>query len=66
MLEEAQSGILLGRAIDAVLDGPSMQRLLGLVRRLGLEDDWKAALQLLVNQIRSNDIPLGQVPGFAQ
>lgn len=66
VLEEAQSGILLGRAIDAVLDGPSMQRLLGLVRRLGLEDDWKAALQLLVNQIRSNDIPLGQVPGFAQ
>lgn len=66
VLEEAQSGILLGRAIDAVLDGPSMQRLLGLARRLGLEDDWKDALQLLVNQIRSNDIPLGQVPGFAQ
>jgi len=66
VLEEAQSGILLGRAIDAVPDGPSMQRLLGLVRRLGLEDDWKAALQLLVNQIRSNDISLGQVPGFAQ
>lgn len=66
VLEEAQSGILLGRAIDAVLDGPSMQRLLGLVRRLGLEDDWKDALQLLVNQIRSNDIPLGQVPSFAQ
>jgi len=66
VLEEAQSGILLGRAIDAVLDGPSMQRLLGLVRRLGLEDDWKDALQLLVNQIRSNDIPLGRVPGFAQ
>lgn len=66
VLEEVQGGVLLSRAIDAVLDGQAMTELLSLVRRLGLEDDWKEALQSLVNQIRSNDIPLSMVPGFAQ
>lgn len=66
VLEEVQASILLGRAIDAVLDGPAMGELLSLVRRLGLEEDWKDALQSLVNQIRSNDIPLARVAGFAQ
>ena len=66
VLEEVQASILLGRAIDTVLDGPAMGELLSLVRRLGLEEDWKDALQSLVNQIRSNDIPLARVAGFAQ
>ena len=74
VLEEVQGGILLGRAIDAVLDGPGMSELLSLVRRLGLEpdakdkykDNWRDDLKSLVDQIRSNDIPLAQVPGFAQ
>lgn len=66
VLEEVQGGVLLSRAIDAVLDGPAMTELLNLVRRLGLEDGWKEALQSLVNQIRSNDIPLALIPGFAE
>lgn len=66
VLEEVQASILLSRAIDAVLDGPAMSELLALVRRLGLEEDWKESLQSLVNQIRSNDIPLARVAGFAQ
>ena len=74
VLEEVQSGILLGRAIDAVLDGPGISELLSLVRRLGLEpdsidkykDNWQKDLKALVDQIRSNDIPLTQVAGFAQ
>ncbi len=74
VLEEVQSGILLGRAIDAVLDGPGISELLSLVRRLGLEpdsidkykDDWRKDLKTLVDQIRSNDIPLTQVAGFAR
>lgn len=66
VLEETQGALLLSRAIDAVLDGPAMTDLLSLVRRLGLEEDWKEALQSLVNQIRSNDIPLAAVPGFAK
>lgn len=66
VLDEIQGGILLDRAIDAVLDTPKMSELLNLVRRLGLEDGWKAALQSLVNQIRSNDVPHEQLAGFAQ
>lgn len=74
VLEEVQAGILLGRAIDAVLDGSEMRQLLSLVRRLGLERDskdtyksnWRDDLKSLVDQIRSNDIPLTQVRGFAQ
>ena len=41
VLEEVQAGVLLDKAIDAVIDGPGMSELLALVRRLGLEDDWK-------------------------
>jgi ATP-dependent exoDNAse (exonuclease V) beta subunit len=66
VLEEVQSGILLGRSIDAVLNGSGMQKLLHLARRLGLDADWKQDLQSLVNQVRSNDIPLDEVPSFAQ
>ena len=74
VLEEVQGKILLGRAIDAALDGPGMRELLSLVRRLGLEpdtndkykDNWRDDLKTLVDQIRSNDIPLAKVPGFAQ
>ena len=74
VLEEIQGEILLGRAIDAVLDGPAMSELLRLVRRLGLEpdlkdkykDNWRDDLKSLVDQIRSNDIRLAQVSAFAQ
>lgn len=74
VLEEVQAGMLLGRAIDAVLDDSEMRQLLSLVRRLGLEPDsgdtyksnWRDDLKALVDQIRSNDIPLAQVRGFAQ
>lgn len=61
VLEEAQGEILLGRAIDAALDGTGMRELLGLVRRLGLEpdsidkykDNWRDDLKTLVDQIPS-------------
>ncbi|NUP87094.1 MAG: UvrD-helicase domain-containing protein [Burkholderiaceae bacterium] len=73
VLEEAQAALVLDRAIDAVLDGPQMDTLLALVERLGLKngrngdkEEWKEALQTLVNQIRSNDIPLDQLDGFAK
>jgi ATP-dependent exoDNAse (exonuclease V) beta subunit len=73
VLEEAQAALLLDRAIDAVLDGPQMDTLLALAERLGLrhgrngdQEEWKAALQNLVNQLRSNDIPLDQLDGLAK
>jgi ATP-dependent exoDNAse (exonuclease V) beta subunit len=66
VLEEVQAGVILGKAIDAVLDGPGMSELQSTARRLGLEEDWKQDLQSLVNQIRSNGIPFEKVGGFAQ
>ena len=66
VLEEGQAATLLDKAVDSVLDNTTLRELLGLVRRLGLEDSWKSALQTLVNQIRSNDIELSKVAGFAK
>lgn len=73
VLDEVQAGILLGRAIDTVLDGKTMSEFLRIVRRLGLEtdredeykDSWRDHLQTLVDQIRSNDIPLSRIKDFA-
>lgn len=65
VLEEVQAAVLLGKAIDAVHDGAALGELLSIARRLGLEEGWKEALQTLVNQIRSNDIPLATVTSFA-
>ncbi|CAE6723244.1 UvrD-helicase domain-containing protein [Candidatus Nitrotoga fabula] len=65
VLEEGQAGMLLGKAVDSVIEPEKLRELLSLARRLGLEDDWKSALQNLVNQIRSNDIRLSKVAGFA-
>lgn len=72
VLEETQAAVLLGKAIDAVMDGPAMGAFLGVVRRLGLDEKfngsperWKEDLQSLVNQIRSNDISADRVAGFA-
>lgn len=64
VLDEVQASVFLGKAIDAVLDGPAMIKLQSTARRLGLED-WKVSLQSLVDQIRANDIPLERVSGFA-
>ncbi len=74
VLEEAQAALLLDKAVDAVLSGPDMDALLELVARLGLElkqqkNDiplWREALKTLVDQVRSNDIPLDRLEGFAR
>lgn len=65
VLEEGQASTLLAKAVDSVLTADNLRELLALSRRLGLEDSWKSALQNLVNQIRTNDIPLGTVGSFA-
>ena len=73
VLDEVQAGILLGRAIVAVLDGKTMSEFLKVVRRLCLEPDpldeykesWRDQLQTLVDQIRSNDISLSRISDFA-
>ena len=73
VLEEVQAKVMLGKAIDAVFDGPSMGAFLTIVRRLGLapdsswgnSDDWRDHLKALVDQIRANDIPTPRIAGFA-
>ena len=73
VLEKEQSGRWLDKAADAVLAGPEMDDLLRLVTRLGLDikpqtgdkSAWKAALNDLVDQIRSNDIALDRLEGLA-
>ena len=65
VVEEIQAGLLLGKAIDAVMDGAAMASFLPLVHRLGLADDWKAELQALVNLIRANDIAPDRLASFA-
>jgi len=65
VLEEGQAAALLAKAVDSVLTSENLRELLALSRRLGLEDAWKSALQNLVNQIRTNDIPLSKVGSFA-
>lgn len=66
VLEEVQAGVILGKAIDAVLDGPGMRGLQNTARSLGLDEEWKDALQSLVDQVRANDIPFSEIGGFAQ
>lgn len=65
VLEEVQGSVLLGKAIDAVLDGPAMSAFLAVVRRLGLGDAWQDELKSLVNQLRANDIEQSRIAGFA-
>ena len=65
VLDEAPASALLERAIDAVLAGPAMGAFLAVVRRLGLMDSWKTELKTLVDLVRANDIPVGQLAAFA-
>lgn len=55
VLEEAQAGALVREAIDAVSDGATIQKLVELAWRLGIES-WQDALKLLIDQARANDI----------
>lgn len=66
VLEEVQAGVILGKAIDAVLDGAGMRELQNTARCLGLEEEWKGALQSLVDQVRANDIPICELGEFAR
>ena len=65
VLEETQASLMLGKAIDMVLNGTTMSELIKLVNRLSLNEEWKNELKRLVDQIRFNDIPMGLVAGFA-
>lgn len=55
VLEEAQAGALVREALDAVSDSETLQRIVALARRLGI-DDWDEKLKSLIDQARANDI----------
>ncbi len=56
VLEEAQSGALVREAIDAVSDSATVQGIVELTRRLGIES-WEDALKTIIDPSRANDIP---------
>ena len=64
VLEEAQEKVLLSQAIETVMDGEQMARLLAIVRRMGIED-WKGDLKKLMSQTRANDIAIESLAGMA-
>src|SRR3972149_1247831 len=63
VLEEAQSGALVREAIDAVSESATVQDLVELARRLGIES-WEDGLKSLIDQARANDIPPGRLATF--
>ena len=63
VLEEAQSGALVREAIDAVSDSATVQDIVELAWRLGIES-WEDALKSLIDQARANDIPPARLATF--
>lgn len=55
VLEEAQASALVREALDAVSDTETLQKIVALARRLGI-DDWDEKLKSLIDQARANDI----------
>ena len=65
VLEENQEALLISQSIDDVMDGEEISKLLGIVRRMSI-DDWRKELKDLINLARSNDIRPSQLQGFAR
>lgn len=65
VLEEAQSGVLVREAIDAVSDSATVQELVELARRLGVES-WEDALKSLIDQARANDVAHARLAAFGE
>lgn len=65
VLEDAQSGVLVREAIDAVSDSATVQDIVELARRLGIES-WEDALKSLTDQARANDIAPARLATFGE
>ncbi len=55
VLEEEQAGALVREAIDSVSDLATVQDIVELARRLGIES-WQDALKAIIDQARANDV----------
>jgi len=65
VLEGTQAGALVREAVDAVSDTATVQRLVELARRLGIES-WEDALKSLIDQARANDIAPARLATFGE
>ena len=65
VLDEAQAGALVREAIDAVSDSATVQDIVELARRLGIES-WEDALKKLIDQARANDISHTRLSTFGE
>jgi len=63
VLEEAQAGALVREAIDMVSDPATVQELVELGRRFGVES-WEGELKSLIDQARANDIAPARLAAF--
>lgn len=63
VLDEAQAAALVREAIDGVCDADTVQHLVALARRLGI-DSWEGALKSIIDQARANDIDPTRLAGF--
>ena len=63
VIEDAQAGALVREAIDAVSDSATVQHIVALARRLGI-DNWEDALKSLIDQARANDIAANRCATF--
>lgn len=64
VLEEAQAAKLVREAIDEVSDSATVQRIVDVARRLGI-DEWQEELKSLIDQARANDIAPARLISFA-
>ncbi len=64
VLEEAQEKVLLAQAVETVMDVETLTKLLGIVRRMGIED-WKNDLRELMGHTRANDIAIESLAKMA-
>ncbi len=65
VLDEAAARMQLSRAIDSAAEADMYGSFLPIVRRLGLDEVWQQDLAQLVKEVRSNNLDLSALAGFA-
>ncbi|NCC04892.1 MAG: DNA helicase UvrD [Proteobacteria bacterium] len=64
VVDEDQAKVLMQKTVDDVLSGETVDELIGLSWRLGIED-WRADLRKLVMEVRANRIDPSTLPAMA-
>jgi ATP-dependent exoDNAse (exonuclease V) beta subunit len=64
VVDEDQAKVLMQKTVDDVLSGETVDEMIGLSWRLGIED-WRADLRKLVMEVRANRIDPSTLPAMA-